>query len=73
MLIPGGTSLADRLLRRMGWRSEEIAEVVAEDEEQKSVVSKPLKGIFRFKCFFNLGFINFLDVLTGISLIFSDK
>ncbi|KAM7537174.1 hypothetical protein Aperf_G00000077901 [Anoplocephala perfoliata] len=40
MLISSGTSLADRLLRRMGWKSEEVAEVVAEDESEKNVASE---------------------------------
>lgn len=44
MLIPGGTSLADRLLRRMGWKSEEVAEVVAEDESENNIVLKSPQG-----------------------------
>ncbi|VDO04128.1 unnamed protein product [Rodentolepis nana] len=43
MLIPSGTSLADRLLRRMGWKSEDIADVVAEDEAEKIAASQCTK------------------------------
>nr|CDS26097.1 G patch domain containing 1 [Hymenolepis microstoma] len=43
MLIPSGTSLADRLLRRMGWKSEDIAEVVAEEEAERTSISQSNK------------------------------
>ncbi|KAM3172046.1 hypothetical protein ACTXT7_015353 [Hymenolepis weldensis] len=56
MLIPTGTSLADRLLRRMGWKSEDIVGFVAEDEAERTAVSLSPKvltdiiPIFPTKC-----------------------
>lgn len=46
MLIPAGTSLADRLLRRMGWKSEDIVGFVAEDEAERTAVSLSPKGLY---------------------------
>ncbi|VDL18452.1 unnamed protein product [Hymenolepis diminuta] len=39
MLIPAGTSLADRLLRRMGWKLEDIVGFIAEDEAERTAAS----------------------------------
>ncbi|KAL5961535.1 G patch domain-containing protein 1 [Taenia solium] len=43
MLIPSGSSLADRLLRRMGWRSDEVAAALAEEEADKTGDVAPSK------------------------------
>uniref|UniRef100_A0A5K3EJL6 DUF1604 domain-containing protein n=3 Tax=Mesocestoides corti TaxID=53468 RepID=A0A5K3EJL6_MESCO len=36
MLIPSATSMADRLLRRMGWKCEEITTALTEDEDESN-------------------------------------
>ncbi|VDK32313.1 unnamed protein product [Taenia asiatica] len=43
MLIPSGTSLADRLLRRMGWRSDEVAAALTEEEADETGNVAPSK------------------------------
>ncbi|KAL5110040.1 G patch domain-containing protein 1 [Taenia crassiceps] len=44
MLIPSGTSLADRLLRRLGWRSDEVAAALTEEEAEETGDVAPSKG-----------------------------
>ncbi|CDS41756.1 G patch domain containing 1 [Echinococcus multilocularis] len=43
MLIPSGTSLADRLLRRMGWKSDEVAAALTEEEADETSDVTPSK------------------------------
>ncbi|KAH9283478.1 G patch domain-containing protein 1 [Echinococcus granulosus] len=43
MLIPSGTSLADRLLRRMGWKSDEVAAALTEEEADEKSDATPSK------------------------------